>query len=394
MGAQTRVPAIEAHDVNRREIMKESRLGLVMISLLIGYKFSVVKIGLGTQSRTPHKRTSLLCTDRNISAIDIRDMTTRGGMLKIHPQGDTVLILRNTDGGPLQDWPDHDEMRYLVSSTQLRAVSRHWSRFFESNSPETIPNPADGRYHIREYDLSARAMWIVLQLAHWKADITPHDTKFSIYTAVKIIVQLYSLEAVLAVYLETMAERSGEGRDCSTLGFCLVYSEKSVYWLFKTWRLKHWSYFCSLAVLIMGKSTNKIDFIDLPFPANVKAKLNSHRGSAIGHLLSHMRRLLKRLTEGLEGCSEACNAMLLGSLLRGLHRAGLVGRVQGGPDTTEGVSYEQVLEAVEYIKTAPWYNVENQDKLHPCRLADLIDPVLNEAQQRLQLEAADFGMDE
>ncbi|KAH7084709.1 hypothetical protein BKA63DRAFT_559397 [Paraphoma chrysanthemicola] len=256
-------------------------------------------------------------------------METREDMVKIHPQGDTVIILRNTDGSPLQDWPDRDE----------------------SNNPETIPDPADGRYHIREYDLSARAMWIVLQLAHWQTDITPLDTTFSLYMAVNTIIHLYRLETVLAFRLETMAER------------------KSVYWLFMAWTLKNWSDFRPLAVLIMAKSTTKIDFVDLPFPASVKAKLNSHRSSAIDHLLSHMGRLLRRLTEGLERYSEACNAMLLGSLLRGLHRAGLVGRVQGGPDTTEGLSFEQVFEAAEYIKTVGlvrWRSSGHAASLQTC----------------------------
>jgi len=83
--------------------------------------------------------------------------------------------------------------------------------------------------------------------------------------------------------------------------------------------------------------------------------------------------------------------MLLGSLIRGLKRSDMLERVDGYKNAADGVSFEQVLEAIEYIESWTW---EGESAVHgndPCRLMDLIDPILSQAQACLKVEPGNFA---
>ena len=100
---------------------------------------------------------------------------------------------------------------------------------------------------------------------------------------------------------------------------------------------------------------------------------------------------MTRLTTGLEGCSELCNTLMLGSLSRGLQRAGILHRVLHHKDAPEGVSFERLSELIEYIEVPHKSGGATEYICQSCRLVYLLGPIIAKAQKRLVIKSDDFG---
>lgn len=113
--------------------------------------------------------------------------------------------------------------------------------------------------------------------------------------------------------------------------------------------------------------------------------------NAIGALLSHTRILIYQLVErGDCGSCEACNAILLASLLRGLNCAEILDIVQGTRSAQEGVTFENLVVAIESIEVPTTGNAVTEKICRTCRLVDFLDPIIARAQEYLHLKREKF----
>jgi hypothetical protein len=122
-------------------------------------------------------------------------MDASAKLYEIDPNDDTLIVLNNpntallewktreysSEGAELQEAPEQDnesteveeraenashEVRFLVSSRQLRIVSPYLDNMFKQEYTETIPYPEDGLYHVQAEGWSDEALAVVLSTVH------------------------------------------------------------------------------------------------------------------------------------------------------------------------------------------------------------------------------------
>jgi hypothetical protein len=297
----------------------------------------------------------------------------------IDPKGDTIITLFKSFENQRQEQPLQCEEpagsatdpakttevgRFLVSSIHLRSASLYFETMFQGGFQEATPSVNDGRFHISAHDLNADAMCIVMSIIHARARNIPRTIDIETYIGIEILIDYYQIKDAVTFHTDIWQAQLGNAKNCTR------YSPETIRWLFLAWKTRNWDDFEFLAMIVMTKAEGKIDFQDLPFPADIKgicvrvsfvpprsssvAKLDDRRYNAIDQLLKQTRSLKNRLIEGSEGCSEACNAMLLGSLLRELQRTDMLKRVDGYKNAAEGVSFAQLLNVIESVETFSW----------------------------------------
>jgi hypothetical protein len=83
--------------------------------------------------------------------------------------------------------------------------------------------------------------------------------------------------------------------------------------------------------------------------------------------------------------------MLLGSLTRGLQRAGIFYRVLQHKQAAEGVSFERLVEYIENIEVPSTIGLGIADVCDSCRLVHLLDPIIVGAQNCLEIDIEALG---
>jgi hypothetical protein len=101
--------------------------------------------------------------------------------------------------------------------------------------------------------------------------------------------------------------------------------------------------------------------------------LNGIRDEAIRKAYSGIQLLKQNLYAGKAGCSNACNAMLLGSLMQGLHRSNLLAFAQ--PLTSQSftnIRLDLLWGNLLQIETPASCKIPHCKKRHSCKLAPLL----------------------
>ncbi|KAH3942731.1 hypothetical protein HBH70_072690 [Parastagonospora nodorum] len=293
---------------------------------------------------------------------------------------DLVITLNNSE-----ECQHASGARFLVSSRQLRSVSSYFEDLFTPELSAEICIGDDGRYHHKVLDFSLAAMSFVMNIAHLQTHMVPRNVTLETFISIITCCTDLSVDIELQPYNNIWVPQLNK------LVRSYQYGVEGMRWLLFAYLRDDWYMFRTSAVAMMTKSPVEIDFHGLPFLPDTKEKLNKQRSKAIRALLKATRMLMTRLTAGLEGCSEFCNALMLGSLSRGLQRAGILHRVLHHSDAPEGVSYERLTELIEYIEVPRMSDEAAPYVCESCRLVYLLDPIIVKAQNCLVIKRKDFG---
>lgn len=106
--------------------------------------------------------------------------------------------------------------------------------------------------------------------------------------------------------------------------------------------------------------------------------MNTVRREALKVLRIRIRTLKKDLLEGREGCFPACEAMLLGSLLKGLRGLNLLRYIDG---LERDVMLEHAWDGLMAIQTPDWCAPGVPGKSHLCDMGLRLRIVVTESVQ-------------
>jgi hypothetical protein len=122
-------------------------------------------------------------------------------------------------------------------------------------------------------------------------------------------------------------------------------------------------------------------------------KLNYLRSSGIMKLYSSIQLLEHKLYAGKAGCSNACNAMLLGSLLQGLHNVNLLSFTESyGVGSFTNARLNVLWAKLGIIETLIWYETPQSEPHDGCELERRLHTIrlLSRIQTRVVL--SEFGL--
>jgi len=155
------------------------------------------------------------------------------------------------------------EVRFLVSSRQLRIVSPYFDNMFKRDYSETVPCLKDGLYHVQAQRWSTEAFGVILSISHQQVKAIPKKVMPALLAHILMVADYYQMGDVLAMYEEKWWLYITEPSKLSPIP--RTYGEKWVYWMFLVSRRKDWKLFKDAATIFIKSSRTPIQCLGLPF---------------------------------------------------------------------------------------------------------------------------------
>jgi len=95
-----------------------------------------------------------------------------------------------------------NEVRFLVSSRQLRIVSPYFDNTFKRDYSETVPCLKDGLYHVQAQHWSKEAFGVILSISHQQVKAIPKEVTPALFAHILMAADYYQMGDVLAIYAE------------------------------------------------------------------------------------------------------------------------------------------------------------------------------------------------
>ncbi|EDU46655.1 hypothetical protein TUN205_00016 [Pyrenophora tritici-repentis] len=344
-------------------------------------------------------------------------MTGETQLITVDPNGDTIIILKDPDTA-LLGWRDEDvlikelglfgargnaqestsegakEVRFLVSSRQLRIVSAYFDNMFKRDYSETVPCQEDNLYHVQAQHWSTRAIGVLLSISHQQVKSIPEKITPGLFAQIFVVADYYQMGDVLKIYAEKWW---GQFKEPSSSLFNLspipkTYCENSVYWMFLAARFKDWNQFKDIATTVLHFARTPIQSLELPLDSKAQfCKLDGIRCNAIHTLLDGIKNLINRLlSEPERPCykSKHCKAQGLGLLLRELNARDLLSIIFPYPRLPPFIGlYQSTLTAkVKEIPLIPFCG-----SMGCLQISAEIATINKRVDDCLELKPSDFG---
>ncbi|KAF5561068.1 hypothetical protein FPHYL_6351 [Fusarium phyllophilum] len=218
--------------------------------------------------------------------------------IEIDPEGDTLIILPVKPASTQTETPDSaTEKHYLCSKKHLTLACRRAAKLFSSQFKEASVEP-DGLYHWKfEGIFDAEAFELVLKIIHGK---TPS----------------------------------------------FVFEHASLFQTYTKMAIRH--------------NIDVVSTYDLPIRADVSDKIESTRIEILQRLVDGLETLQTKILADKVGCNEACRAVLLGSLLRGMKKAGIYPRPSS---PFPKLSLDAVLASLANVQSPAYFGPQSQAPL-------------------------------
>jgi hypothetical protein len=155
-----------------------------------------------------------------------------------------------------------DEVHVLVSSRQLRIVSRYFDNMFKGGYIETQLHP-DGKYHISANGWNPGALTLAMNIAHVQLKAIPETIDLTGLVELTVVADYYDMEPTVASYTQRWAKQLLAGPDVKE------YGEESMLRMYLAAKYKDAWVLDWTATLAMKWSMGAIQDLDLPFPRNI-----------------------------------------------------------------------------------------------------------------------------
>jgi hypothetical protein len=185
-------------------------------------------------------------------------MSSDTEFLTIVPDGDFVLTLHNSE-----ECQHAEGARFLVSSRQLRSVSKYYDNVLQVGSIFDRPIATDGRAHHAVEGFSLAAMYIVMLIAHLQAHLVPRQVTLALFIDIISFIRATQMELIASSYTNTWKAH------LQKLEPSFQYGRDAVRWLYFARFTINWRAFRSMAVALMTRAPDQIDFLGLPFHPGV-----------------------------------------------------------------------------------------------------------------------------
>lgn len=124
----------------------------------------------------------------------------------------------------------------------------------------------------------------------------------------------------------------------------------------------------------------------LPYLMQVSERIDEKRQNLIGQLFGAIDNLRNSLCNDKDICSFECSSMLLGSLMKEMHKINRFGSPPAKP--YNGYSVKGLLQSISTIRSPQWFALRDLSSHkgrngHCCNLMQKIQPILDDTEKSL-----------
>lgn len=253
------------------------------------------------------------------------------------PDGDVVLILSSNDSrsNPMS-------VRLRASSKHLSLASDVFRAMLSKNFKEGAALKSTGIVEIPLPDDDPFAMSILLNVIHGRSSRIPFQVPLERLTQIAILVDKYRTEELIAILAHVWTENLRSE-------FPLNFNDEMRRWIFVSWALKRSIFFLQATQSAQSESTRPLDeytdaqslpipesvirqshaplsFFDVSLAKPVSGRVDESRQKAVLSIIDAMHAFLESYQGSNLHCTSECDAMVLGTLTKGMKSIGLLVR--------------------------------------------------------------------
>jgi hypothetical protein len=157
---------------------------------------------------------------------------------------------------------DVDEVHFLVSSRQLRIVSRYFGRLFASNFSEATVDSLDGRYHIKTTEFHPTAITHVMNAAHTQTKSVPRTVNIAALVHIAVLIDYYEMHEAMTFYTDIWLPSIRSSCAPMPPSHCKTV----VVWIFLARFFKLADTFEEMTATIIRESKGPVQDLGLPIP--------------------------------------------------------------------------------------------------------------------------------
>ncbi|KAG6092176.1 hypothetical protein E4U30_005763 [Claviceps sp. LM220 group G6] len=233
------------------------------------------------------------------------------------------------DGGDAREQnAENNEVQFRLSSRHLAlaspvfktmlngtwkesaAPSDQSKKSAKTRKPPKKDSDSSTRYELTATEWDDEVFLMLMNIIHGRNTLVPLSIDLITLVKLSVLVDYYECQEVtqfvVRVWVKDFVLPTSYGRDC-------------VAWIFVSWVFSFGQPFEKMTQLALETSEGGFGTIHLPLPPNVLTGMEQKRDQILDEMFEIFGNLCQNLCKGRFGCRSECSAMLLGTLLRGMH---------------------------------------------------------------------------
>ncbi|KAH7231445.1 hypothetical protein B0J15DRAFT_505963 [Fusarium solani] len=271
----------------------------------------------------------------------------------------------------------HSEVRFQVSSKHLKLASPVFRAMLDGPWREGTASNGSCR-SISASDWNKDALLILLNIVHGHHREVPKSLNLETLCKLATIVDYYKCHEIVEIFADRWLRTMGNGMPT-------FHSPESTLCLCVAWVFRWPEQFECMTELALRHGEGLVETTELPI-AGILERIDEKRQNLISRLLEAIDNLRSSLCNDEDVCSFECSSMLLGSLMKEMHKISRLGPLPTKP--YNGYSVEGLLQRISNIRSPQWYALRDLSShkgrnRHSCNLMQKIQPILDDTEKRL-----------
>ncbi|KAF2833803.1 hypothetical protein CC86DRAFT_311913 [Ophiobolus disseminans] len=278
----------------------------------------------------------------------------------------------NADTRLPQGSPQSAPKVYLVSSRHLINASAKFRSELTGSWSESLRDE-DGMYHLTTCDWDADAFAILLNIYHLQYRQVPRELGLEMLAKMAVLVDYYrcweAFDLIAPLWVQAAITASPLSEK---------YERDTMLWMVVSWVFKLPEKFQETTSIVINRNEESdVRDMELGIPPPILDELRTRRAQTIKKALETCHQCMNEWADDYH-CAKgvrnsfACGSILLGALMKGLHRLKLLSPPPSAP--FPGWSIVSICQNLAQIPSATWYDRGNSSRRHDCTLENTLHP--------------------
>ncbi|KAK4154676.1 hypothetical protein C8A00DRAFT_42559 [Chaetomidium leptoderma] len=286
---------------------------------------------------------------------------------EVDPDADALLIVPPSKR-TFAPWHEIDGGQRITPGLRIKVSSKHLalaSRAFRNRlqfGNSKAARQSDGRVHLTLAEgFDAKAVSIVMKAIHGRGSKVPKAADLETLAQIALFVDRFQLLDAVEVYAERWISKLEDSIPDT-------YNQDLVRWIYISHVFHDADIFKAVTKVAAVHSAGPIDSLGLPIREKIIQHIDTQRQTLVNQTLTHLHQTLDTLTSGTVACpTHHCDSLLLGELIKSLHKHRLVWPRPAKP--FPGLGFASIVAGV-----AGGVSVHLQDQQQPHHHRQEVEP--------------------
>lgn len=247
------------------------------------------------------------------------------------------------------------ERRMKASSKHLTLASQRFRRMINNAWPDLNTIHEDGLIHWDTEVVDIEAFMVVMNIIHGRNRKVPQTIDLEMLAKISVVVDDLQCYEAVEVFSRVWIDKL-------KASIPAVFSRDLILWILISVVFYQLRIFRTCTRVAILQSMAPIPTLELPIRNRVVEMIDNQRQELLGRITASLNNLIDRLRDDDTPCSFECNSILLGALIKQMHKNRLFHPQPSKPYI--GLSVSKTIRAVRTFQSPLWFSDRSP---RPCR---------------------------